>query len=172
MRHIPDRKVCVANMGPTWVLSAPDGPHVGPMNLAIGDVILMDQNREAPNKSTLQWRHNGRDGVSNRQTRDCLLKRLFRCRSKKTSKLRVTGLCEGNSPGPVNSPHKGPVTREMFPFDDVIMKLPAMIHLSLRRMSMRLHPWLSIVHTMAACWRGQHHHRQYGYHSGPGCHGT
>ena len=24
-------------MGPIWVLSAPDGPHVGPMNLAIGD---------------------------------------------------------------------------------------------------------------------------------------
>ena len=42
-------------------------------------------------------------------------------RSKKTPKLRVTGLCVGNSPGPVNSPHKGPVTRKMFPFDDVIM---------------------------------------------------
>ena len=27
----------------------------------------------------------------------------------------------GNSPGPVNSPHEGPVTRKMFPFDDVIM---------------------------------------------------
>ena len=27
----------------------------------------------------------------------------------------------GNSPGPVNSPHKRPVTRKMFPFDDVIM---------------------------------------------------
>ena len=27
-------------MRPTWVLSAPDGPHVGPMNLAIGDVIV------------------------------------------------------------------------------------------------------------------------------------
>ena len=40
---------------------------------------------------------------------------------KKTSKLRVTGLCVGNSPGPVNSPHKGPVTRKMIPFDDVIM---------------------------------------------------
>ena len=26
-----------------------------------------------------------------------------------------------NSPGPVNSPHKGPVTGKMFPFDDVIM---------------------------------------------------
>ena len=29
---------------------------------------------------------------------DCLLSRLFRCRSKTTSKLRVTGLCEGNPP--------------------------------------------------------------------------
>ena len=35
--------------------------------------------------------------------------------------LRVTGLCEGNSPGRMNSPHKGPVTRKIFPFDDVIM---------------------------------------------------
>ena len=31
----PDSKVHGANMGPTWVLSAPDGPHVGLMNLAI-----------------------------------------------------------------------------------------------------------------------------------------
>ena len=31
----PDNKVHGANMGPTWVLSSPDGPHVGPMNLAI-----------------------------------------------------------------------------------------------------------------------------------------
>ena len=54
----------------------------------------------------------------------CLLNRLFRRRSKKTSKRRVTGLCAGNSPGPVNSPHKWPVTRKMFPFDDVIMKAP------------------------------------------------
>ena len=45
---------------------------------------------------TLQWRHNGRDGVSNRPRLDYLLSRLFRLRSKKTSKLRVTG--EGNSP--------------------------------------------------------------------------
>ena len=158
-----------------------------------------------------QWRHNWH----------CVLNRLSRRRSKKTSKLRVTGLCNGNSPvtgeflaqrasnaeyvsiwwrhhvnnvarydpipwnpllhyqsrevygqtirhhycdviigtmasqitnltivystvysgtdqrkhqssaslafvrgfhrGPVNSPHKGPVMRKMFPFDDVIM---------------------------------------------------
>ena len=72
-------------------------------------------------KQSLQWRHNDHDGVSNRQPHGCLLNRLFRRRSKKTSKLRVTGLCVGNSPGPVNSPHKGPVRRKMFPFDDVIM---------------------------------------------------
>ena len=32
---VPDSKTHVANMAPTWVLSAPDGPHVGPMNFAI-----------------------------------------------------------------------------------------------------------------------------------------
>ena len=47
----------------------------------------------------LQWRHNERESVSNHQTHDCLLNRLFRRRSKKTSKLRVTDLCAGNSPG-------------------------------------------------------------------------
>ena len=45
-----------------------------------------------------QWRHNERDGVSNHQPHDCLLNCLFRLRWKKTSKLRVTGLCAGNSP--------------------------------------------------------------------------
>ena len=48
---------------------------------------------------TLRWRHNGHDCVSNHQPRHCLLNRLFERSSKKTSKLRVTGLCVGNSPG-------------------------------------------------------------------------
>ena len=46
----------------------------------------------------LVWRHNGRDGVSTHQPHDCLLNLSCRCRSKKTSKLRVTGLCAWNSP--------------------------------------------------------------------------
>ena len=55
-----------------------------------------------------------------------LASRLFtqpfvRRRSKKTSRLRVSGLCVGIHRWPVNSPHKGPVTRKMFAFDDVIM---------------------------------------------------
>ena len=71
---------------------------------------------------SLKWRHNDHDSVSNHQPHGCLLNRLFRRRSKKTSKLRVTGLCVGNSPALVNSPHKWPVTRKMLPFDDVIME--------------------------------------------------
>ena len=47
----------------------------------------------------LRWRHNGRDSVSNHQHHHCLLNRLFRRRSKQTSKLRVTGLWVRNSPG-------------------------------------------------------------------------
>ena len=46
----------------------------------------------------LQWRHNWCDCVSNQQPHDCLLNRLFRRTSKKTPKLRITGLCAGNSP--------------------------------------------------------------------------
>ena len=40
---------------------------------------------------------------------------------EKASKLRVTGRCEGINRWPVDSPHKGPVSRKMFPFDDIIM---------------------------------------------------
>ena len=58
---------------------------------------------------SLRWRHNERDSVSDHQTRDCLLNRLFRRRSKKTSRLRVTGRV------------KRPVMWKMFSFDDVIM---------------------------------------------------
>ena len=50
-------------------------------------------------RELLQWRHNDRDGISNHQPYDCFLNRLFRLRWKKTSKLCVTGLCEGNSLG-------------------------------------------------------------------------
>ena len=50
-----------------------------------------------PSGVPLQWRHNECDGISNHQHHECLLNPLFRHRSKKISKLHVTGLCEGNS---------------------------------------------------------------------------
>ena len=51
-------------------------------------------------KSTIpcQWRHNECGGVSYHWRLDCLLNRLFKRRSKKTSKGSVTGRCKGNSP--------------------------------------------------------------------------
>ena len=70
--------------------------------------FLGNRNRMVRIFYALQWRHNERECVSNHRFHDCLLTLLFRRRSKKTSKLCVTGLCEGNLP-------------KMFPFDDVIM---------------------------------------------------
>ena len=63
---------------------------------------------------SLQWSHNECDGISNHWSLNCLLSCLFGRRSKKTSNLRNTGLCEGNSPC------KGPITQNMFLFDDIM----------------------------------------------------
>ena len=70
---------------------------------------------------SLQWRYNGRDGVSNHQPDDCILNRLFRRRSKKASKFRVTGLCAGNSPVTGEFPARRSSNGEMLPFGGVIM---------------------------------------------------
>ena len=71
------------------------------------------QSRQTSARRALRWSHN--------EPGNCLLSRLFSRRSKETSQLCVTGLCEGNSPA--NYPHKGPVTRKMFPFDYFIMSM-------------------------------------------------
>ena len=59
---------------------------------------LINISRQSSIIWALQWRLNGCDGVSNHQPHHCLLNGLFRRRLKKTSKLRVTGLCAGKSP--------------------------------------------------------------------------
>ena len=48
----------------------------------------------------LQRRHNECDGISNHQRLDGLLNCLFRQRSKKSSKLHLTGLCEQSGTKP------------------------------------------------------------------------
>ena len=96
----------------------------------------------------LQWRPNGLDGVSDHQPYDCLLSRLFSHRSKKASKLRITGLCAGNSPVTGEFPHKGPVTRKMFPFDDVIM---AWAHIN-QVMNLVSAPWLELSCKYSGDW--------------------
>ena len=59
----------------------------------------LDSSGACSTGNTLRWRHNERDGISNHQAHDCLLNHLFRCRSRKRSKLCITGLCAGNSLG-------------------------------------------------------------------------
>ena len=66
--------------------------------LHISSLSYRSQYQQTPTIFPLLWCHNGRDGVSNHQPHYCLLNRLFKRRSKKTSKLCVTGLCAGNSP--------------------------------------------------------------------------
>ena len=131
-RNCSEQTLTANLIGPTLAQRGSWRLHVGP---TWAQYVLLSGEAQATSvmitlevSPTLQWRHNGRDSVSNHQPHDCLLNRLFRRKSKKTSKLRVTGLCAGNSSGtgihrgPVNSPYKWPVTRKMFPFDDVIMK--------------------------------------------------
>ena len=70
--------------------------------------LLCDRAHNCP----LRWRHNGRDNVSNHQPHHCLLNRLFRRWSKKTSKLRVTGLCVRKSPGTGDFPAQMAINAE------------------------------------------------------------
>ena len=67
--------------------------HDGAVGVTNLDVMLLWLSQ-----TSLQWHHNEREGVSDHRRPDCVLNRLFRHRPRKTPKLRVTGLCEGNSP--------------------------------------------------------------------------
>ena len=97
--------------GDGFNLKAVDGSIVAKLSWPSLVVIILGEHVAA-----FQWRHNRRDGVSNHRRREYLLNHLFRRRSKKTWKLRVTGLCE------VNSPYNCSVTRKKFLFDVVIMR--------------------------------------------------
>ena len=70
---------------------------------------------------SLQWRHNGCDGVSNHQPHHCLLNRLSSTGQRKHQSSASLAFLPGIHRWPVNSPHKGPVTRKLLPFDDVLM---------------------------------------------------
>ena len=67
-------------------------------------------------RGTLQWRHNKRDGVSNHQLHDCLPAYSGADQRKHQSSASLAFVWS-----PVNSPYKWPVTRKVFPFDDVIV---------------------------------------------------
>ena len=82
--------------------------------------VPWDTQRDTPlrpyERITLRWRHNGRDSVSNHHS-TVYSDADQRKHQSSTSLAFVRGIHRG----PVNSPHKWPVTRKMLPFDDVIM---------------------------------------------------
>ena len=74
--------------------------------------------------SPVQGRHIEQGGVLNHQPKDCLRNCLFKAQIKENTKApRPWPFVRGIHRGPVNFPHKGPVTRKKFPFDDVIMSV-------------------------------------------------
>ena len=70
---------------------------------------------------SLQWCHNERDGVSNHQPHDCLLNRYSGADHRKHQSSASLAFVWGIHRWSVNYPHKGPVTRKMFPFGYIIM---------------------------------------------------
>ena len=139
----PDSKVHGANMGPTWVLSAPDGPHVGPMNLAIKDwYIWAISKTQQKQKSTnrvhnsweLRWLWDYLDGLmkyddvimsamASQITRLTIVYSVVYSVADQRKHYSSASLAfvRGIHRWPMNSPHKGSRTWKMFPFDDVIM---------------------------------------------------
>ena len=96
---------------------------------------------------SLRWRYNGRDGVSNHQPHDCLLNRYSDADKKNIKAPGHWPLCEEFTGDRRISRTKRPVTRKMFPFDDVIMVPQLIMGIKLRRAPGFLHrkwrcyPW-------------------------------
>ena len=118
---------------------------------------------------SLQWHHNGCDGISNHQPHRCLLNRLFRRRSKKSWKLRVTGLCEGNSLVTGEFPAKRASKAENVSiFDDVIMSclifflVICLIWSIFKYLS--LNPSSIMMQVMAWCNHATHHYWSHCWH--------
>ena len=79
---------------------------------------LWDESTDDQFISSLQWCHNGCNGIPNHQPHYCLLNGLDKKNHQSSASLAFV---RGNHWWTVNSLHKWPVTRKMFPFDDLIM---------------------------------------------------
>ena len=85
------------------------------------DIIGYYHDNHKCTASPLQWRHNERDGVSNHPRIDVRSTVCSGADQRKYQNSAPLAFVRGIHWWPVDSPHKGPVTWKMFPFDDVIM---------------------------------------------------
>ena len=135
-------------MGPTWGRQDPGGPHVGPMNLAIREAVViicwsLRQNMVSGgnNPACLSDKMSGvmamcETAVWSCHYSDVIMSTLaseitsltilystvyLGAEQRKHQNFASLAIVRGIHHWPVNSPHTGPVTWRMFPFDDVIM---------------------------------------------------
>ena len=73
---------------------------------------------------SLQWRQNGRDGVSNHQPDDCLLNRFSQAQIKENIKAPRNWPLWGEFTGDRWIPAQKASYADFFPFDDLIMLTP------------------------------------------------
>ena len=111
----------------TWrdAITRPDNTHMAFNSLMPGGAYISASMKFG---LKLLWRHNERDGVSNHQTHDCLFKRFLSADQRNHQISAALAFARGIHRWPVNSPHKGPVTRKMFPFDEFIMVKACRLH--------------------------------------------
>ena len=128
---IPDSKVHEANMEPTWVLSAPDGPHVGPMNLAIRDVSSFSEKMPQNITSSLMHLLTCLDG--NIYANSYLIIACLVTRFGWWEGITVTSTSDPSVSN--ESPHKGPVKWKVIRCDDVIMEDKIMLEFVIRNVS-------------------------------------
>ena len=94
----------------------------------------------------LQWRQNGCDGVSNHQPHHCGLNHLFSAYQRKHQSSASLAFVSGIQQWPVNSPHKWPPTRKMFPFYDAMMPWQ---YILCRHWSRRYVVFIIVLHIVA-----------------------
>ena len=106
-----------------WILGL-QGPSLVEWQAITNDKPTMTSSRmhtHASGLNALQWRHNEHHGVSNHRRLECLLNLLSGADQRKYESSASLAFMGEIHRRPVNSPHKGPVTWKMFPFDGVIM---------------------------------------------------
>ena len=98
----------------------------------------------------LRWRHNGRNSVSNHQPHDRLPNLYWDADQRKHQSSAPLAFVRGIHRRPINSPHKWPVTRKIFLFDDVTMNLSLFPHVFCKIQKQRLHHYVVKKHACLA----------------------
>ena len=116
----------LSNFTPHIIMGVITCPCWGPWPACIREQVVFLLAKLSDCLKPVQCRQNERDSVSNLRHLDCLFHSLSRHFGWRHHAMPISYQQDFRElvlmyRGPVNSPHKWPVTRKIFPFDDVIM---------------------------------------------------